>query len=337
MKRPLEMNEHSENITRSRPRLKLENAPPVNSLKDLIELGKSIKFFKNLDTIMLWRITPYLEELDNMVGMQELKESLLDQVLYYIQNLHSRNRNEEYLHTLIYGPPGTGKTTVAKIIAKLYQSMGVLSPSGPFKIAHRDDFVAGYLGQTAIKTSKLLKSCIGGVLFIDEVYSLGPKDSDKDSFSDEAIDTLVSFLSEHKNDFCCIAAGYESDIEKRLMSKNEGLRRRFQWVHRITEYSPENLADIFIGMVSSIKWQLAPEKRQIAAIISNNKDVFSFAGGDMEALLTKAKMAHSKRVFSLGKDHKFVLTVNDIEEGIKSMKKHKKPEKVSDVPLSMYT
>ena len=91
--------------------------------------------------------------------------------------------------------------------------MGILSKNGPFRIAHRDDFIAGYLGQTAIKTTKLLNSCLGGVLFIDEVYALGSGQEDKDSFSKEAIDTITGFLSDHKNDCCVIIAGYEKEIE----------------------------------------------------------------------------------------------------------------------------
>ena len=87
--------------------------------------------------------------------------------------------------------------------------MGILSNKGNFTIAKREDFIAQYLGQTAIKTRALLESCIGGILFIDEVYSLGPGQKDKDSFSKEAIDTLNVFLSEHKDNFCCIIAGYE--------------------------------------------------------------------------------------------------------------------------------
>ena len=87
---------------------------------------------------------------------------------------------------------------------------------GIFKIAKREDFVGEYLGQTAIKTKKLLKSCLGGVLFIDEAYALGPGQKDRDSFSKEAIDTLNAFLSENKDNFCCIIAGYENDIKMKI-------------------------------------------------------------------------------------------------------------------------
>jgi hypothetical protein len=86
---------------RVKHKIKLEDAPPVKNIKDLIEIGKSIKFYRNLDTMMLWRITPYLEELDKMVGMKSLKESIFYQVIYYLQGMHTKN-NEEYLHTAIY-------------------------------------------------------------------------------------------------------------------------------------------------------------------------------------------------------------------------------------------
>ena len=152
------MNEQFNSAKKKRaPRFALEDAPPITSIKDLIAISKSIKFYKNIDSVMLWRITPQLEELDSLIGMQSLKESIFYQLVYYIQNLHTRNRSEEYLHTILIGGPGLGKTTAARIIGKLYQAMGILSARGPFKIAHRDDFIAGYLGQTAAKTLKLLK------------------------------------------------------------------------------------------------------------------------------------------------------------------------------------
>jgi SpoVK/Ycf46/Vps4 family AAA+-type ATPase len=335
-KRPSELTEQSGQSNRRRPRINLENAPPINSLHDLIVIGKSAKLYMNIDTIMLWRITPHLEELDQMIGMTDLKDTVFYQVLYYIQNMHMRNRNSEYLHSILCGPPGSGKTSAAILLAKIYQSLGVLSSNGPFRIAHRDDFVAGYLGQTAIKTTKLLESCLGGVLFIDEVYSLGPKESDKDSFAQEAIDTLTSFLSEHKNDFCCIAAGYEKDIENCLFSNNEGLRRRFQWIHRIQEYTPEELASIFIKMIKDIKWELIPELKELTALMKEHKELFVYAGGDMETMISKCKMCHAKRVFGLDPVHKFSLTIEDLNNGIVQVKKNKKPEDVNISPPGMY-
>ena len=318
--------------------VKLETSPPVNCLKDLIKIGKNIIFYKNLDIIMLWRITPYLEELDKMIGMETLKESIFYQIIYYLKNMHIRNRNEEYLHTMIMGPPGAGKTSVARILGKIYQVMGILSLDGPFNVAYRDDFIAGYLGQTAIKTRKLLESCIGGVLFVDEVYSFGPGDNEKDSFSKEAIETITAFLSEHKNDFCFIGAGYENEIKKCFFNANKGLERRFQWIHKIDKYSEEELTEIMIKMIDEMKWSTKVEKSDIVKILKNNTDLFKNAGGDIETFLSKCKMVHARRVFNLENEHKFIISKEDMEEAVKLVKKYRILKEVKDdrPPFGMY-
>lgn len=316
-------------------RLKLQEAPSVNSIKDLIELGKSIRYYKNLDTVMLWRITPYLEELQSLIGMDSVKESIFYQVIYYLQGMHKRN-NEEYLHTVIYGSPGTGKTTVSKIIGNLYKAMGVLSSDGTFTVAHRDDFIAGFLGQTATKTKKLLKSCLGGVLFIDEAYSLAPRDNDRDSFSKEAIDTITGFLSEHKNDFCCIIAGYEDEVQNCFFGMNQGLKRRFPWVHRIPDYSKQELYQIFLRMTKDMNWTVNAEEKDIINIFDKHKELFKHAGGDIETYISKCKMVHAKRVFSLSNDLKFILTKEDLKEALKFVKKNENKEE-SKTPMGMYT
>jgi SpoVK/Ycf46/Vps4 family AAA+-type ATPase len=153
-------------------KIKFETLPPCSNLDDLITIGKTMKFYKNFDVVVLWDILPYLIELQSMIGMKTVKESIFYQTIYYLQNMHSRNIDGDYLHTIITGKPGTGKTTVAKIIGKIYQNIGVLSRNSKFKIAHREDMVGEFLGSTANKTKKLLTSCLGGVLFVDEVYTV---------------------------------------------------------------------------------------------------------------------------------------------------------------------
>lgn len=306
--------------SRAPKKIKFENLPPCANLDDLINIGKTLKFYKNFDVVVLWDIMPYLLELQSMIGMQSVKDSIFYQTIYYLQNMHSRNTDGDYLHTIITGKPGTGKTTVAKIIGKIYQHIGILSKNSKFKIAHREDMVGEYLGSTANKTKKLLTSCLGGVLFVDEVYALGPGQKDKDSYSKEAIDTICAFLSENKNNFCFIAAGYKDEIEKCFFSVNEGLRRRFQWVHSIDDYQPKDLSLIFLKMVSEMNWETKIETKEITEIITKNIDLFKDAGGSMENLFSKIKMVHSKRVFGLAMDQKFIITINDITGAIEMMK-----------------
>jgi SpoVK/Ycf46/Vps4 family AAA+-type ATPase len=332
------MNNSQRPRTRARknPANVLESPPDINSLIDLINLGKNMKFYKNVDTVMLWRIIPLLEELNNMIGMESLKETVFYQVIYYLQGMHTKSGNEEYLHTVIYGSPGTGKTTVAKIVGKIYQAMGILSPDGPFRVAYRDDFVAGYLGQTAIKTKKLLNSCIGGVLFIDEVYSMAPRDNDRDSFSKEAIDTITGFLSEHKNDFCCIIAGYEDEVKKCFFGMNKGTERRFPWSHSIPDYSSKELSQIFMKMIKDINWDVAFDTEFLEQHLEKNKKYFKNAGGDIETFITKCKIYHSKRVFTLEKEHKFILTKKDFTDAMSYIIKHRQVKEDAPPP-GMYT
>lgn len=299
-----------------------KNLDNIKDINDLISASYKLELYSNIDSVVLWKITPVLEELRDMIGMTGLKETLFQQILYYIQKMHVKNLSNEYLHTMIYGSPGTGKSSVAEIIARLYQGLGILSSSGPFKIAHRDDMVAGYLGQTSLKTNKLLKSCIGGILFIDEIYALAPRDQDdRDSYSNEALDTLTPFLSEHKHDFCCIGAGYEKEIQSAIFSRNPGMRRRFPWVHRIEKYSSNELSQIFLKMLEDINWKTNCTLKQIEYIISKNMILFPSFAGDVETYLTKCKISHSTRIFGKPKSEQFILSIDDLNMGITHMKK----------------
>ena len=313
---------------KKRPKIIFESCPPVSSIKDLINIGKTNKFYKNINILILWDILPYLEELDNMIGMEGVKETIFYQLVYYLQNMHLQN-NQEYLHMCIMGKPGSGKTTLAKIIANIYKHMGILSKKGSFTIAGRDDLVGQYLGETAIKTKKLLTSCLGGVLFIDEVYSLGSGKKDKDSYSKECVDTLCGFLSEHKNDFCCIIAGYEEEVKKCFFSINSGLDRRFPWIHRIGEYSSSDLTKILIKMINGINWKIHPELNidYLSNFFEINKEYFKNFGGSVETFISKAKMVHSKRVFHLNKEYKFILNKEDFNNSLEILKKNKLDEK----------
>ena len=221
----------------------------------------------------------------------------------------------------------THNTTIAKIIGEMYKEMGVLSNnSGIFKVAKRDDFVAEFLGQTAIKTRKLLESCIGGVLFIDEVYALGPGEGDTDSFSKEAIDTLNAFLSENAHSFCCIIAGYEEEVKRCFFSVNKGLERRFQWVHKIQSYTEEELSMIFFKILASNGWETNIDIAYISKWIKKSPALFKNFGGDMQNLVFKCKITHAQRIISEVKPQRFMITTTDFDNAVGLLKPHQLQE-----------
>ena len=189
----------------------------------------------------------------------------------------------DMLHTIIEGPPGVGKTQLGKILAKIYLSLGIIQ-SNKFRIATRKDFIGEYLGHTAIKTQKVIDSCMGGVLFIDEAYSLGNGDSKKDTFSKECIDTLNQNLSENKGKFVCIIAGYKENLEHDFFSVNPGLQRRFPFRYSIEKYTSKELIEIFINKVSDIEWSLNEDCLQWLSksnFIDDKMDKFKNFGGDI--------------------------------------------------------
>lgn len=302
----------------------------IENLQDLIQIAKNPG--RNQDAKKLEKLINQIHELDNMIGLDNLKNQIIDQILITIQNLNG----EEMMHTAILGPPGVGKTTVAKIIATIYNKSGLLS-DGKLRVVGRDDLIGQYLGETAIKTKRVLKSCIGGVCFIDEAYSLGNSEK-RDSFSKECIDTITKFLSENSTNFVCIIAGYKESLEECFFSHNPGLRRRFPFVYDIEKYKPSQLSDIFLSQLNKTKWRNDISTKEMNDLFDENHHIFQHNGGDTENLFTCCKMAHARRVFGKRKGHKRCLNQTDISNGFKIFKKNKlELVKEKDVPSYMYT
>jgi Holliday junction resolvasome RuvABC ATP-dependent DNA helicase subunit len=268
-----------------------------------------------------------LEKLDDLIGMEDIKKNIIDQVLFYAQDLNTN----EMMHTCLTGPPGVGKTTIGKILAELYCSMGFLKTDN-FRVVSRPDFIAGYLGQTALKTERLLKKSLGGVLFVDEAYSLGTHD---DGFSKECIDTINKFLSENTSDFIMIIAGYKEELDRYFFSANKGLKRRFSWVYDIKKYTPDNLVEIFKYQVYTNEWFLDDEVTSETLKNIFNQNNFEDNGGDTLLLFDKSKISHSRRVFGKSKKIKRILNMIDIEKGFELMKKQKTKETKAP-PYGMY-
>jgi SpoVK/Ycf46/Vps4 family AAA+-type ATPase len=307
----------------------------IDTLEDLINLSKDRTNYTNIDMKSLRRIRPYLEELRDMVGLKSLKETVMAQVIYYLQGLHKDS--EDYMHTCIYGGPGTGKTTVAELLGLIFSNIGVLKQK-KFITAQREDLVAGYLGQTAMKTALVLAAAQGGVLFIDEIYSLGSKDG-RDSFAKEAIDTINLYLSENKGDFMLIIGGYEKEVNECFFNQNPGLRRRFMWYHNITPYTHDELSDIFYTKVGEIGWSVGEcaDRAWVSGIIKANKQHFKDMGGSVENFITLIKVQHSKRVFGKDPSLKKIITKEDIQNAINKMNQDKKPsDDPSPPPPMMY-
>jgi len=321
----------------------------INSIGDLIRLCNDYKLAENveynIDMKSLHKINDDLVELNNMIGMKTLKENIVDQLLFYLQNLHvykdmscgNKRANVEtgdFLHTVIYGSPGTGKTEVAKIIGRIYANLGVikskpmslsdkkkssssLSPSWSssrpkFKKVTRSDLIAGYLGQTALKTKDVIKDSLGGVLFIDEAYALGNTEK-RDSFSKECIDTLCEALSDNKDSLMVIIAGYEKELNECFFSYNEGLDSRFIWRFKVDNYEAEDLRDIFVKKARDFGWSIHEELK--VEWFEKNMKYFKYYGRDMETLFTKTKIAHSRRVFCKPEEMKKKIIMKDLENG----------------------
>lgn len=190
-----------------------------------------------------------LAQLDALTGLAEVKSDVSS--LIHLQEIRKLRRKRGLKdipmsnHLVFYGNPGTGKTTVARLLAKIYHRMGILS-TGRFVEVDRSGLVGGYVGQTAIKTKEVIDKAAGGVLFIDEAYSLTYERSEND-YGKEAVDTLLKAMEDNRDDFIVIVAGYP-ELMAQFIDSNPGLRSRFNKYIYFADYDPRELMEIYSGM-----------------------------------------------------------------------------------------
>lgn len=244
-----------------------------------------------------------MAQLDSLVGLDDVKKDIKNLMnLVKVRRLRRENGlpiPPMSLHMVFMGNPGTGKTTVARIISGLYAAIGVLE-KGQLIEVDRSGLVAGYVGQTALKTQEVIKSALGGVLFIDEAYSLAS--GGENDFGREAIETILKAMEDHRDELIVVVAGYDGPMEK-FINSNPGLQSRFNKYFYFPDYNGEQLLHIFTGQCKKNGYALTEEaeaeaKAMFEELYENRGENFG-NGRDVRNVFEDTVVRQSNRVAAL--------------------------------------
>jgi len=303
----------------------------IESINDIIELNKVSeekvgRFNSNYKFRILYSCIEPIKELHSLVGLAKLKRDIFKHICYYANNLQ---KNEDLNHIIITGPPGVGKTRVSQILGKLYLKMGFLK-NDTFNSYKRSDLIGRYLGETSIKTQKAIDDCLGGVMLIDEAYELGSSSrSSDDMYSKECLNCINRNLSEHGNEFLCIIAGYEKSIDKDVLSKNQGLKRRFGTRFNIEGYSLNDLYTIFCSKLQD--WTLENPEYIRSRFYQIDKNLFEFYAADMEVIFKEIRYHYALRLTKTIDPPNKIISNEDFDTAIEGFIKQRHPKTFTEM------
>ena len=264
-----------------------------------------------------------LAEMDELVGLEAVKKDIRTMINFIrickLREERGMKAPDLSYHMVFSGNPGTGKTTIARMLAQLYKAIGVLK-EGQLVEVDRSGLIAGYQGQTAIKTADVIKSAIGGVLFIDEAYAL--VESDNDTYGKECIATILKAMEDHRDELIVIVAGYD-DLMEKFINSNPGLQSRFNKYIHFPDYNGEELLEIFRIRCKSNGYETEPDAEELLQAVF--KDMYetrdeNFGNGrTVRNIFEKIINCQATRLASdedITDEELRMLTVEDVKEGL---------------------